>query len=103
MTKLGRPVQREDQLRVHGLLGPQRAVIVEHRDTVPLRDEVRRVRIGHRGDELHDRLLGSRLTPIRQLNAVHDPPPAVDVDRGHDRLITRSVGSSPCGPLTPSG
>jgi hypothetical protein len=33
---------------------PQRAVIVEHRDTVPLRDEVRRVRIGHGGDELHD-------------------------------------------------
>jgi hypothetical protein len=34
MAKLGRPVQREDQLRVHGLLGSQRAVIVEHRDAV---------------------------------------------------------------------
>ena len=41
MTQLGRPVQREDQLRVHGLLGPQRAVVVENRDPLLLRNEVR--------------------------------------------------------------
>ena len=39
MAQLGRPVQREDQLGVPGLLGPQRAVVVEYRDAVPLGDE----------------------------------------------------------------
>ena len=29
-------VQRKYQLGVHGPLGPQRAVVVEHRDAVPL-------------------------------------------------------------------
>jgi len=74
MTQLGRPVQREYQLGVHGPLGPQRAVIVEHRDAVPLGDEVRRIRIGHGGDELHDRLLRGRLTPARQLIGAHAGP-----------------------------
>ena len=34
MAQLGRPVQREDQLGVHRLLGPQGAVVVEYSDTV---------------------------------------------------------------------
>ena len=40
MAQLGRPVQREDQLGVRGLFGPQRAVVVEDRDAVAFRDEV---------------------------------------------------------------
>ena len=82
MAQLGGAVQREDQLGVDGLLGPQRAVIVEYRDAVPLGNEVRRIGVGHGGDELHDRLLGGRLTPARQLIGAHWPPPASDVDLG---------------------
>jgi hypothetical protein len=52
MTKFGRPVQREGQLSGHGLLGPQRAVVVEHRDALRLRYEFGRARIGHGGHEL---------------------------------------------------
>ncbi len=71
MTQLGRPVQRKYQLGVHGLLGPQCAVIIEHRDAVPLGDEVRRIRIGHGGDKVHDRLPSGRLAPARQLVRAH--------------------------------
>jgi len=80
MAQLGRPVQREDQLGVHGLLGPQRAVVVEYRDAVAFGDEIRRITIGHGGQELDDRLLGGRLTPARQLIRAHCPPPAPDAD-----------------------
>src|SRR5436190_10531851 len=59
-------------------------------------DEVRRIGVGHGGDELHDRLLGGRLTPARQLIGAHCPPPAPDVDRGPDRLIKGSVGGVSC-------
>jgi hypothetical protein len=65
MTQLRRPVQRKDQLRVYGLFGPQGAVIVEHRDAIPLGDKVRRASIGDGGGELHDRLLRRCLTPAR--------------------------------------
>ena len=92
MTQLSRPVQRKNQLGVHGLFRPQRAVVVEHRDAVPLGNEVRRIGVGHGGDELHDRLLRGRLTPARQLIGAHRPPPASDVDLGPDRLITYNVG-----------
>ncbi len=71
MTELGRPVQRKHQLSVYGLLGPQGAVVVEYRDAVALGDEIRRIRISHRGDELRDRLLRGRLTPARQLIGAH--------------------------------
>jgi hypothetical protein len=56
MPELGRPFQREGKLGVHGLLRPQRAIVVEHRDALGLADEVRRVRVGHGGQEADDRL-----------------------------------------------
>ena len=40
MPQLGGPVQGEDQLGVDRLLGPQRAVVVEHGDALGLRHEV---------------------------------------------------------------
>jgi hypothetical protein len=40
MAQLGRPVQRESQLRVHGSFGPQRAIAVEYSDAVRLGDEI---------------------------------------------------------------
>jgi len=54
MTQFGRPVQRERQLSVHGLFGPQRAVVVEHGDPLGLRGKVSCARVGHGRDELHD-------------------------------------------------
>ena len=103
MAQLGGAVQCEDQLGVHGLFRPQRAVIVEHRDAVPLGDEVRRIGGGHGGDELYDRLLGGRLTPARQLIGAHCPPPRLMLDLGPDRLITCSVGGVSCRLTIPSG
>jgi hypothetical protein len=40
MTQLSRPVQREHQLSVDRLFGPQGAVIVEYRDTLGLVHEI---------------------------------------------------------------
>src|SRR5262249_7890108 len=70
------PVQGERQLGVHGLLGPQRAVVVEHGDAVLRRDEVGRIRVGHGGYELPDRPLCSCLTPARQPITAPVPPPS---------------------------
>ena len=35
------PVEREEELEIHRLLGPQRAIIVEHGDTFGHRHEIR--------------------------------------------------------------
>jgi hypothetical protein len=103
MAQLGGAVQCEDQLGVHGLFRPQRAVIIEYRDAVAFGDEVRRIGVSHGDDELDDRLLGGRLTPARQLIGAHCPPPASDVDLGPGRFITCSVGGVSCRLTIPSG
>ena len=54
------------QLEVHRLLGPQRAVVVERRDPLGRRHELRRTRPGNRGDEVHDGLLRLAGVPRRQ-------------------------------------
>jgi hypothetical protein len=71
MAELSCPVDREGELSVQRLFCPQRAVIVEHRNTVRLRDEVRRVVIGNSGDEVHDRVLRGCLTPAWQAVVFH--------------------------------
>ena len=99
MAQLGRPIQRKCQLGVQGLLGPQRAVVVEHSDAIRLRDEVRRVAVGHRGDELQDRPLGRARTPARQSIAAHAMPSlSVRVPTGR-RLQPRAVHLCCGGPV----
>jgi hypothetical protein len=66
LPQLRRSVHGEGQLGVHGRLGPQGAVIVEHRDTVGLRYEFAGLRIRDRGHEIHDGLPGRRVTPTRE-------------------------------------
>ena len=103
MTQLGRPVQREHELRVHGLLGPQRAVVVEDRDPVRLRDEVRRVRMAHGGDELHDGLLRGSLTPARQWIRGHGGQPRmVARETVHPVGVTCPPRGTPPPPGTPA-
>ncbi len=59
------PVQREGELGVHGVLDPQRAVIVEHRDALRFRDEVGRTLLGHLLDEGDDCLPSARCRSMR--------------------------------------
>ena len=59
-------VQNEGELDVHRLLDPQRAVIVEGRDALLDRDEVRAALIGGTRDEVDDRFLGRALVPRGQ-------------------------------------
>ena len=50
-------VQREEQLEVHRLLGPQRAVVVERGDALRHGDEALRALLRHLADKCDDRLL----------------------------------------------
>ena len=59
-------VEREEQLEVHRLLGPERAVVVEGGDALGGRDEVRRALLRHLRDEVDDGLLGRAVVPGRQ-------------------------------------
>ncbi len=65
-------IDREEELEVHGLLGPQRAVVVEGGDPIGLGHEVRAFRISHALDELHDSGPASR----RHSTKAGDRPPA---------------------------
>src|SRR5262245_34683187 len=49
------PIEREDQLERHRLLGPERAVVVEGGDALACRYEVGSAFSGDAADELHDR------------------------------------------------
>ena len=59
-------VEREEQLEVHRLLGPERAVVVEGSDALGDRDEVGRAFLGDFLDEGDDGLLRSGVVPGRQ-------------------------------------
>ena len=60
------PVHRERDLEIDRLLGPERAVVVEGRDALLDRDEIRPALLGHALDERDDRLLRRALVPGRQ-------------------------------------
>ena len=64
--KLLDPVERERHLHVHGLLAPQRAVVVESRDALGRRHEIRRALFRHPGDERDDGLFRGSIVPGRQ-------------------------------------
>ena len=59
-------VEREGQLHIHRLLDPERAVIVEGRDALLDRHEVRPALRRDACDEIEDRSLGRALVPGRQ-------------------------------------
>ena len=59
-------VERERELDVHRLLGPQRAVVVEHGDALGGRHVAGRALLRHLGDEGDDRLPGRTVVPGRQ-------------------------------------
>ena len=59
-------VEHERRLERHRRLGPQRPVVVEHRDPVGLRHEVRAVRCGDPAHEVDDGRLGGGVVPLRQ-------------------------------------
>ena len=60
-------VEREEELEIHRLLGPERAVVVEDRDALGGRDEVGRALLRHLLDEVDDRLLRRAVVPGREL------------------------------------
>jgi hypothetical protein len=58
-----RVVEDEERLDVHRLLGPERAVVVEHGDALGHWDEGRVALARHLLDERHDRPSGGDLVP----------------------------------------
>ncbi len=72
-------VEREGELDVHRLLGPEGPVVVEDGDALGLRHEARRVRGGDVADEGDDRPPGGRVVPARK--RVDGPGPG---DTGHE-------------------
>ena len=56
-------VQREEELDIHRLLGPQRAVVVERGNALGGRHEVRRAFLRHLRDEFDDGLLRLAVVP----------------------------------------
>jgi len=59
-------VEAVDDLRVDRMLDPQRAVLIEGRDTSFRRDEVRTRLVGRRAHEVHNALLCRAVVPRRQ-------------------------------------
>jgi hypothetical protein len=59
-------VEREQELEVHRLLAPQRAVVVEDGDALLRLDELGRALLRHLGDELGDRFLRRAVGPRGQ-------------------------------------
>ena len=60
------PVEPKGELDIHGLLAPQRSIVVEGRDPVRHGYEVRRALARHGRDEIQDRLLGRPVVPRRK-------------------------------------
>ncbi|KSV86368.1 hypothetical protein N181_21685 [Sinorhizobium fredii USDA 205] len=56
-------IDRKQKLKVHRLLGPQRAIIVKNRNTLRHGYEIRRPLGGYALDERDDRLFGLALIP----------------------------------------
>ena len=59
-------VEGERELEIHRLLGPQRAVVVEHGDAFGGRHEIRSGVLGDAPDEIDDRFLCRAVVPRRQ-------------------------------------
>lgn len=59
-------IEREGNLHIHGLLDPQRAVIVECGNTLRRRDEIGAAGRGDAADEMDDGLFRRRIVPGRQ-------------------------------------
>ena len=59
-------IEGKGELEIEGLLGPQRAVVVEGGDALFGRDKVRAARFGYAGDEIHDRSLRRAFAPGSQ-------------------------------------
>ena len=59
-------IEGKQDLKRQRLLGPQRAVVVEGGNALGHRHEVGSALLGHAGDEIDDRLLGSAVVPGRQ-------------------------------------
>jgi hypothetical protein len=77
---LGQATQDEVELDRHGLLDPQGAVVVEHRDPVSDRDHGSRT--ARPIDEAEDGVPGRTLVPARQ-DLGHAPPPKLHADSQH--------------------
>ena len=60
------PVEREDQLEIHRLLAPERAVVVERGDALGRRHKVRRAFLRDLRDEVDDGLLRRAVVPRGQ-------------------------------------
>ena len=56
-------IDRKDDLDIHRLLGPQRAVVVEGGDALVERHEIRAAGRGHARDEVGDRLFHRAVVP----------------------------------------
>src|SRR5262244_1995096 len=59
-------VEGDESLEIHRLLAPERAVVVERRDARFCSDVPGAAALGHRLDELHDRVLDVAVVPRRQ-------------------------------------
>jgi hypothetical protein len=113
------PVDREQELEIRRLLGPQRSVVVEHRDAVGRRDISRGPLGGDPLDEVHDRRPRGAVVPGGERIAlgaggagrVEEDQPGesgagehcrpwchADVPRLHDRATAVPVRSRPDGP-----
>ena len=60
------PVEGEKELEVHGLLGPERAVIVENGNPLGRGDEIRTAVSGHPGNKFDHRFFHRAVVPGRQ-------------------------------------
>ena len=61
--KLPDAIQHEEELEVHRLLGPERAVVVEDRDAFGRRHKVRPAVLRHLRDEVRDGFLCRPVVP----------------------------------------
>ena len=59
-------VEREEELEIHRLLAPERAVVIERGDALFRRNEVRRAFLRHLFDERDDGFLRRGVIPGRQ-------------------------------------
>jgi hypothetical protein len=59
-------VEREEELKIHRLLGPECAVVIKHGNALGGRPRVWRARLGDLSDKVRDGLLGFALVPRRQ-------------------------------------
>lgn len=48
------PVEEKQPLKIHGLLGPERAVIIKHHDALCRRNKIRRALFCHLSHKIHD-------------------------------------------------